>query len=152
MTGLDADIEHIRSELVDAGLRLGEQLLTIGRFDRTLECVERCESTSPYSDAPTASRSLRTSSCWTAMVWLDTCGSCDRCSTTSPSSRSRRRRCSSLVPTRCSPTRSQSRGSACGEAADLHTDRADLRLDDGELPGPGILVLLDGRRSRMLRR
>ncbi|MET0661797.1 MAG: bacterial transcriptional activator domain-containing protein, partial [Ilumatobacteraceae bacterium] len=50
VAGLDADIEHIRSELVDAGLRLGEQLLTIGRFDRTLECVERCESASPYSE------------------------------------------------------------------------------------------------------
>jgi LuxR family transcriptional regulator, maltose regulon positive regulatory protein len=50
VTGLDADIERIRSELVDAALRLGEQLLTIGRFDGTLECVERCESTSPYSE------------------------------------------------------------------------------------------------------
>ena len=50
VTGIDADIEHIRSELVDAGLRLGEQLLTIGRFGGTLDCVERCESTSPYSE------------------------------------------------------------------------------------------------------
>ena len=50
VTGIDADVERIRSELVDAGLRLGEQLLTIGRFGGTLECVERCESTAPYSE------------------------------------------------------------------------------------------------------
>ena len=50
VAGLDADIERVRSELVDASLRLGEQLLTIGRFDRTLDCVERCQSVAPYSE------------------------------------------------------------------------------------------------------
>jgi DNA-binding SARP family transcriptional activator len=48
--GLDADLERVRSELVDSCLRLGEQLLALGEFAQALECVERCEPSAPYSE------------------------------------------------------------------------------------------------------
>ena len=48
--GLDADLERVRSELVDSCLRLGEQWLALGRFEQALECVERCRLSAPYSE------------------------------------------------------------------------------------------------------
>jgi DNA-binding SARP family transcriptional activator len=48
--GLDADLERVRSELVDTCLRLGEQLLALGRFEQALDCVERCRLSAPYSE------------------------------------------------------------------------------------------------------
>ena len=48
--GLDADLEHLRSELVDSCLTLGEQLLALGRFEQALDCVERCRHAAPYSE------------------------------------------------------------------------------------------------------
>jgi len=48
--GLDADLERVRSELVDSCLRLGEQLLALGRLEQALACVERCRLSAPYSE------------------------------------------------------------------------------------------------------
>lgn len=48
--GLEADLERVRSELVDSCLRLGEQLLALGRFEQALECVDRCRLSAPYSE------------------------------------------------------------------------------------------------------
>lgn len=50
VSGIEPDVELIRSELTENTLRLGELLLAAGRFDDALRCVERVRATSPYSE------------------------------------------------------------------------------------------------------
>jgi DNA-binding SARP family transcriptional activator len=50
VVGLEAEVEHVRRELVEAGLRLGEALIVAGRFDEVLDSVERCLAAAPYDE------------------------------------------------------------------------------------------------------
>lgn len=50
VAGLEADVEHVRRELVEAGLRLGEALIVAGRFDEVLDSVEKCLAAAPYDE------------------------------------------------------------------------------------------------------
>ena len=50
VVGLEADVEQVRAELVDAGHRLSELLHTVGRYEEALACVERTLRASPYSE------------------------------------------------------------------------------------------------------
>ncbi len=50
VTGLEGDVEHIRRDLVDVGLRLGELHHVAGRFDDALACADRSLMLSPYSE------------------------------------------------------------------------------------------------------
>ena len=47
---VEADVQQIRSELVEAGLRLGELHLAAGRFDEAVACVDRVCQAAPYSE------------------------------------------------------------------------------------------------------
>ena len=50
VVGLEADVEQIRSELIDATSRLGELLLAVGRFDEALHYADRTRAAAPYSE------------------------------------------------------------------------------------------------------
>ena len=50
VAGLEADIEQIRAEVVEACHRLGELLVTVGHFDEALRCADRTHHDAPYSE------------------------------------------------------------------------------------------------------
>ncbi|MGI9596539.1 MAG: BTAD domain-containing putative transcriptional regulator [Acidimicrobiales bacterium] len=50
VVGLEADIEHVRSDLVNTSHRCGELLLAAGRFEDALHCADRTRDAAPYSE------------------------------------------------------------------------------------------------------